>query len=475
MTDKRDLIDAYNYSRRRLVTAFVSGAPGGREVEPVRPGRTLVAGVALAVLLLAGAAVAGVFHQQPDIDWSQPALISDEGTGALYVNLGDDPESEEPPLRAVVNVTSARLILGADVAPTDVPSEAIAEQPKGPTIGIVDAPATVPAPADLINSGWTACTGSGLGTHVQVAPEPDVVEVPEAGLVVRRRDAVWLIATAPATADQPASAHRYRFPDDTDEELHGALGVAIRANAIPVSDSWLQLFPEGGSLDADGLGIDGAGDPLPDDAIFDGYPDDARVGDYFNRSGRQYLITADGPVVAEPFALTVLQHTEFDGRRPQQVELDDDVDLTFHEPPYAAARWPVELPAGQRQLENTQACAMLAAVPGQPPAVAIGVDPGPEARAERQGTVVDVASGRGAVVGAADWASATGGAPYLVDDRGVSYRLVDQTAIDNLGYADIEWTVVPDVWLELFEPGVGLSRDAALCPPATGSDPLSCE
>ena len=46
MATKKDLVEAYSFSRRRLVTAFVSGAPGGREVEPARPGRTIVGGVA---------------------------------------------------------------------------------------------------------------------------------------------------------------------------------------------------------------------------------------------------------------------------------------------------------------------------------------------------------------------------------------------------------------------------------------------
>ena len=50
MATKKDLVEAYSFSRRRLVTAFVSGAPGGREVEPARPGRTIVGGLALAVL-----------------------------------------------------------------------------------------------------------------------------------------------------------------------------------------------------------------------------------------------------------------------------------------------------------------------------------------------------------------------------------------------------------------------------------------
>ena len=42
MATKKDLVEAHAFSRRRLVTAFVSGAPGGREVEPVRPGRVLI-------------------------------------------------------------------------------------------------------------------------------------------------------------------------------------------------------------------------------------------------------------------------------------------------------------------------------------------------------------------------------------------------------------------------------------------------
>ena len=57
MTTSRDLVEAYSFSRCRLVTAFISGAPGGREIEPPRAGRTIVAGVAFAVLVVAGAAV----------------------------------------------------------------------------------------------------------------------------------------------------------------------------------------------------------------------------------------------------------------------------------------------------------------------------------------------------------------------------------------------------------------------------------
>lgn len=75
MATTRDLVEAYSYSRRRLVTAFVSGAPGGREVEPARPGRTIVGGVALAVVLMAGSALSGMLAGRTEVDPNHPGLI----------------------------------------------------------------------------------------------------------------------------------------------------------------------------------------------------------------------------------------------------------------------------------------------------------------------------------------------------------------------------------------------------------------
>lgn len=59
MATKKDLVEAQAFSRRRLTTAFVAGAPGGREVEPQRPLRAIVGGIAVTVLLGVGGLVAG--------------------------------------------------------------------------------------------------------------------------------------------------------------------------------------------------------------------------------------------------------------------------------------------------------------------------------------------------------------------------------------------------------------------------------
>ena len=100
MATKKDLVEAHAFSRRRLVTAFVSGAPGGREVEPVRPGRVLIGGVALSVLLLAGAAIAGFLLGRPPAQWLETgSFIISKDTGEQYVVMrgGDDPCSSGCP------------------------------------------------------------------------------------------------------------------------------------------------------------------------------------------------------------------------------------------------------------------------------------------------------------------------------------------------------------------------------------------
>src|SRR5690349_11379915 len=167
MATKKDLTEAYAFSRRRLVTAFVSGAPGGREVEPARPGRSIVGGLALGVLLIAGAAIAGVFTSRVDPAWAEkPGLVISKEEAEVFVIT---ESSTEPVLHPILNITSAKLILGSDVEPQVIPEEYIAQEEIGSDLGIFGAPYDVPDTSRLIESGWTACTdgaGGGLRLHV---------------------------------------------------------------------------------------------------------------------------------------------------------------------------------------------------------------------------------------------------------------------------------------------------------------------
>lgn len=85
MVTKQDLVEAYSFSRRRLVTAFVSGAAGAYESESARPGRNIVGGVALAGLLLAGAAIVRTLSPSvPENCSHDPGVIGSGEIGATY-------------------------------------------------------------------------------------------------------------------------------------------------------------------------------------------------------------------------------------------------------------------------------------------------------------------------------------------------------------------------------------------------------
>src|SRR5829696_3192439 len=131
MASKRDLVEAHSFNRSRLVTAFLSGAPGGREVEPARYGRTLVGGVVLAGLLLAGAAVSGKLSQPVDKDWLDPGvMVVGKESGSRFLP-GD--KKNVGTLYPVLNTASARLAYadpdGTPLKVIYVPDDEIAKRP----------------------------------------------------------------------------------------------------------------------------------------------------------------------------------------------------------------------------------------------------------------------------------------------------------------------------------------------------------
>ncbi|MCD4532771.1 type VII secretion protein EccB [Nocardioides sp. cx-169] len=467
MATKKDLVEAYSFSRRRLVTAFVSGAPGGREVEPTKPGRTIVGGLALAILLLAGAAIAGVLKPNVDVDWEQPGFVLSKEKGAAYVILEPDEEGNAR-VRPVINVTSAQLILGEDIEPEVVPQEEIDTQTPGADIGILGAPVTVPDTDHLVESGWTACTGDGLGIKLDVRTRPDATPVASGGVVVRAGKAVHVIAeSVPEDGDEP-TARRFELPRTPGMDiLLGALGLEKSGSAAKVPTDWLDLFPRGGALAAESLGLDGFGTPSAA-AGKGGLPADAKVGDYYEIDSVLYVLTKEGPAQFTAFPSAVFLNLDFP-QPPRDLGLEEPPDLLLEDPPYAAAGWPDELPT-----VASAECAQLLPLEGEKPRVLLADGPGSDASAEdveRKNREVTVEAGQGAYVLSGGWDSADVGEPFVVDSKGFSYALLGTDAVENLGYAGYDAPVVPESWMELFGSGVALSVNAALCPPSRPDAP----
>ncbi|HEX6151206.1 type VII secretion protein EccB [Nocardioides sp.] len=464
MATKKDLVEAYSFSRRRLVTAFVSGAPGGREVEPSRPGRSIVGGLALAVLLIAGAAIAGIFTSNVDPAWAeQPGLVISKEEAEVFVITESRPD---PVLHPILNITSAKLILGSDVEPKVIPEKYIADVEIGADLGIFGAPYDVPDVSRLIESGWTSCTDGARGGLRLSLSEGDLVSPAPAngGLLVSVGKETWLIATSRPDRDGVVSAHRYLVPDadSTRQELVlGALGVGSGATEVtPVSREWLNLFPQGADISPSTLGV------RPDAGAGSGEP---RPGGLLEVNGLPYVVLDDGSVAElDEFSLVVA--TGSTALPPSATYQGDVDDLEIDDAGVVDTRWP----STTLQPVFGERCAQLVTERGAPPVVRLVQDPEGEAAATgRKGESVAVDAGAGAYVLSGGWSDGTRGSPLVVDAKGVAYPLEDPDASTQLGYGGFDPPVVPDSWVELFTGGVALSRTAALCEPQIGTEPCA--
>lgn len=469
MATKRELVDAYQFSRRRLVTAFLSGAPGGREVEPARPGRTIVGGVALAVLLCAGAGVAGFLGGRPDAGWTEAgSFVISKDTGEQYVVLRDAPEStdgedaENTVIQRIPNFISAQLLLGTPEPQVfTVRDSHIRTLTLGADLGIEGAPAGLPPAEELIGTGWSACTAADLGVKVHLSPTPDVQAAPEGGFVVRSEAGeAWLVAASP---DGPA--YRFALPrgQTAQSTLLDALGFGARDTVPVVSQQWLNLFPLGPALTLTGFGVTGAGQP----ADYPGLRTDLTgfvVGDLVQTpDGSRYLLAQDAPQRLEEFP-AALYEALATSARPLSSDLVAD---------FAAPSHPEEWPAAAPTPITGELCALLQqrdSVSHVVPATEPGADA--SAQALRPGSHdVDVEPSGGAYVLAGADAATAGGSPYVIDAKGAKYPLVGPDVAQFIGYGDVDPPVVPDAWLGWFSDGVVLSVNAARRVPEDADDP----
>jgi hypothetical protein len=463
MATKKDLVEAYSFSRRRLVTAFLSGAPGGREVEPSRPGRTVVGGLALAVLLVAGAAIASVLASRTPEDWNKVGLVVTRGDQpATYVIL---EEQDPPQLIPVINITSAQLILGADVKATSVDQDVVDEQTPGIPIGILGAPQTLPRPQQFIDTGWTACTDDKVGIAVDVSNDERVARTTSDAIVVQSAGSYWLIATS-SSKDRERRAYRYPISDAERDQLFVDDGLDQRAEAITVPQQWLALFPEGGEIGAGGFGVPDLGKRLTDPPV-----PGARVGDYVVNGDQAAMFVDGGAQPLDPFALAVLENLDLGRRTPRLLTADlppSYLDFTYH-----ASSWP---DVALEPLESAP-CAQLDVTAGSIPHVWLAGSPTGDAVSPDQGATgaipadqrrVTIDRGHGAFVRVGSWDQADSDSRVVIDPLGRAYPLSGgPVTLDKLRYDVDSAPLVPDEWTGLFDEGVELSTSAALCPPAS--------
>ena len=458
MAGKKELVEAQTFSRRRLLTAFVSGAPGGRELEPTKPLRAVVAGVGLSVLLVLGGLGLGLLSPTLPQGWDHNSLVVTRGAqdgGTRYVAL-------DGTLHPVLNLASARLLVPAgSFRVVLVGEDRIAAAPRGATLGIPGAPDALPDPARLVPSGWYSCTdpagttttrvGSAEALPAALATAAGSEEPGDLGLVVRTAGQQYLVS----------GGRWHLLPAASAPAVLRELGLeSVPAWTVPAS--WLGLFEPGSDLAP--FTVEGAGEPLEGA----GAPPGAVVGTVLSvtDTGRLYVVDAGGGLAPlSPLAARLLQLGTGGGDAPIEVTAAQISGMGTSAHVVAPADWPAGPPTTPGPGEA--ACAVLAHEPatdGAPRVVLAATDEVPPAT----GPTATVEPAAGALVRA--WGGGDGGPVHLLDETGTVYAVPggDEEVLGRLGYALEDVATVPAGWLLLFPAGPELSEAAAQRGPVAG-------
>jgi type VII secretion protein EccB len=137
--------------------------------------RSLIMGLVLGVIAVAGCVVLALIRPQGVI--GEARIIVSKDSGALYVLMNKDSDASGPrqTLNPVLNLASARLIVGKPDSPTSVADGKLSAQSRGPLLGIPGAPSALPGSTANGASTWTLCdaprsNGSPAATVLSTPP-----------------------------------------------------------------------------------------------------------------------------------------------------------------------------------------------------------------------------------------------------------------------------------------------------------------
>jgi type VII secretion protein EccB len=445
MASKKELIQAQSYSRRRLLTVFTSGIPGGKELEPGKPLRAVVAGTALAVLLVVGSLIFGLISPGLPSGWDSNKLLIAKDSGARYVAI-------KGTLYPVLNTASAQLVIpSADFKVLTVDEAKIADAPRGETIGITGAPDSLPAATDLLPSGWASCTAPDNTITTSLSAGAPSVDVSDGAIVV----------TADGTDFVIADGVRYAVKGAESASVLRAIGLDT-SKPLAVSARWINLFTAGSDLEA--VVVPGSGSALPQPLDVDGRSLTVGTVVHFQDTpdDKRYVLTASGELAAlSPFSYPLyLLGTG--------AQLGGEVEVTSAQlgsiPTASKAAQPADWPqdAVKPAAIDGRACAALGSADDGSEHVFLGTP-----RGSSSDEKMFVTPGHGALARAVNTGETNSGIVYLITDSGTAFPIPDASddVLARLGFSPDNVVDVPQSWIALFAEGPSLTVDAASSSP----------
>jgi type VII secretion protein EccB len=247
MPSRLDQLHSYQFSVQRVVSALVM-----RETDPAQfPFRRVtVAGFAslmVGVVLIAGFGVYALFTGGTSDSWKSQtgAVLLEKGNGAHYVY-------KDGVLHPVRNLASALLYSGGsarNIVP--VSAKSLSSVPRGPIVGIEDAPDSVPTPDTLVKGAWTACSipvadaSSDEGGQRSLLAIGDLLGV--AGTGTPLTDETGTVVRTPGSSDGWLLWHQRKFlMTNVDPDMLQALGFTPDPEKLPTVDlAFLNAFEAG--------------------------------------------------------------------------------------------------------------------------------------------------------------------------------------------------------------------------------------
>jgi type VII secretion protein EccB len=468
MWNRRDQLQAYQFLRRRVVSALVFRSANHPESPSKRWIMATLCGLLLALLIMGGFGIYGLFTGGAASSWTAgKRVIVEKETGAIFVLDADQR------LRPVLNFASAALFLGQDRPKIDqVSQSSLRLRPRGTAIGIPGAPDSLPMRGALVKGPWTACSRTAVDRGGTPRPEVSLI-------IGDQPTGTWLKSNLGLLVSESTSSTSYLVQDGraypmASPEVSRVLGYSD-VPIIPVGTGWLNTLPRGGELDF--IDIPGAGTPGIE---LDGRP--SVVGEVISvrREGvaTEYFVVADDGLIPvnQTEALLILAAAG----RGAVPGAGEAVDV----PPgaIAAARQPasslgLDLPARLATAERVESnsISVCSTVVGSADVrVSLSRD-APVGKNDSSiqvggndfgGPLADVVSmrpGHGALVREMVAGGAGSGTAYLVTDEGRRYPL-EAEASASFGYSSSDVTRVPKAFVSLLPNGPALSAESAATP-----------
>jgi type VII secretion protein EccB len=468
MASRRDQIQSQQFAVQRAVTALVAAETDPIE-NPMRrlPGAAF-GSVMVAIICLAAVGIFGIVTNRSSSAWREGGtVVVERETGAVFVVM-------DGVLRPAANITSAALLSGT-TRTTLVSRSTLESMPRGPMVGIPNAPESLPSPQRLITEPWSICsaqrpTSSG-GTEARSTLYIGSDLEPSRAL----GDDEALLVQQPGEETYHVVWRGYRYRVASPTIVLSALAWT-QAPVLRVSSAWLNALPAGRDLGP--LSQSNRG------RAFREIPEmpDARVGQVLvveTAGEEQYYLVGEErlrpitPVQAAIVLADPATRAAYGDEAPEARPLSASAAT---EAPREQARAPeaIDPPSDRPEIvglarPDAPVCARFADA-AVVPVVSIDATPPPavslptERRSQRGTSLVDevvIAPGHGVIVVAEPAPDAPATTAHLVTDLGIRYPIPSSSVLGILGYGQATPVRLPDGLVARLPEGPALDPEAA--------------